>query len=102
MKSKALFYFVAIAALFALVFFLFPINLFDGIVVYKSGVQSYELEQPLSLSYFIGLGYDESDMEIVQSFRLTTKGWIMAFIFIIGIPGLIAYRIHLGTKRKSQ
>ena len=38
------------------------------------------LEVPLSLSYFIGLGYDTKDLEAMQvtNFYLTTKGYILA------------------------
>jgi hypothetical protein len=99
MKNKALLVFIVGSLIIALVLFLFPINLFDGVVVYQDGVQGFELEQPLSLSYFIGIGYDQADMDIVEYFYLKPKGWIMALIFIFGIPGIIAYRIHLTTKK---
>lgn len=95
MKNKALLVFIIGSLVIASILFLFPINLFDGVVVYQDGAQGFELEQPLSLSYFIGLGYDEADMDIVEYFYLKPKGWIMALIFIFGLPGIIAYRIHL-------
>jgi hypothetical protein len=71
---------------------LFPVNLFDGEIVYKNGIVE---PRPLSLSYFFGLGYDAKDMEAVASFHLVMKGYFLAFIFTIGIPSLIAYRIYL-------
>lgn len=79
----------------AIIFFTLPINLFDGVVEYEEPYKTYTLEQPLSLSYFIGIGYDEADMVYVKSFRLSVKGYIMAFIFILGLPALLAYRLHL-------
>lgn len=91
--------FLGISFLLALIFFTLPINLFDGIIVKENGLSSYELESPLSLSYFIGLGYDEADMVGVTDFYLTMKGKLIAVIFIFGFPGLLAYRIYL--KRKA-
>jgi hypothetical protein len=40
----------------AIPLFLFPINLFPGIIEINQGKNA--LEAPLSLSYFIGMGYD--------------------------------------------
>ncbi len=71
---------------------LFPVNLFDGEILYKNGIIE---PTPLSLSYFFGLGYDVKDMETVASFHLVTKGYFLAFILTIGIPSLIAYRVSL-------
>ena len=103
MKNKALLIFVIGSLVIAMILFLLPINLFDGVVIYKDGIQVFETERPISLSYFIGLGFDKEDIDIVEylSFRLKPKGWIMVFIFIFGIPGLIAYRVHLGRKNRK-
>jgi hypothetical protein len=87
--------FISTSLLLAIIFFTLPINLFDGVVEYEEPYKTYTLEQPLSLSYFIGIGYDEADMVYVKSFRLSVKGYIMAFIFILGLPALLAYRLHL-------
>jgi hypothetical protein len=75
----------------ALPLFLFPINLFPGIIEFNGGKTM--VNAPLSLSYFIGLGYDSKDLESLQvtNFYLTTKGYILAFIFVLGLPGLLAY-----------
>ena len=86
--------------LLVLLFFLVRINLFDGKIVYEEGMQSYTVDAPLSLSYFIGIGYDEADMVGVKDFYLTTKGILMAVIFIVGIPALAAYRVFLGKRSK--
>ncbi|MFT5779084.1 MAG: hypothetical protein ACI837_002041 [Crocinitomicaceae bacterium] len=79
----------------ALLFFLFPINLFDGVIEYKNGIQEIKESTNLSLSYFIGIGYDEADMATIKDFYLTTKGIIIAIIFIFGFPGVLAYRSYL-------
>lgn len=99
--KKPLYLFSLLSLVLATIFFLLPINLFDGVIEYEEGIRSYKLETPLSLSYFIGLGYEESEMEFVKDFYLTTKGIFMAIIFILGIPGIITYRVHLSRKRED-
>lgn len=94
-KSRALAIFVITALILLVIFFVFPINIFDGQIDFVEPQREYTINTPLSLSYFVGLGYEEADMEFVESFRLTTKGWIMAIIFIFGLPALLAYRIYL-------
>lgn len=79
----------------ALLFFTLPINVFDGVILYENGIQELKIERPLSLSYFIGLGYDSEDMVGIKTFYLTAKGIFMALVFIVGVPALIAYRFHL-------
>ena len=94
MKNPIVLFF-SLSLLLAIIFFTLPINVFDGVVEYEEAYRTYTLEQPLSLSYFIGIGYDEADMADVKSFHLTVKGITMAVIFILGLPGLLAYRVHL-------
>lgn len=94
-KSRALAIFAVTALVLAIVFFTVPINIFDGQIDYKEGNREFTVDAPLSLSYFVGLGFDEADMQFVQDFRLTTKGWVMAVIFIFGFPALLAYRLYL-------
>ena len=98
MLKKPLYIFILLSILLAVIFFVFPINIFDGVIEYNNGLQNLVIERPLSLSYFVGLGFDEMDMVGVESFYLTLKGKVMAVIYIIGFPGLLAYRIHLRKK----
>lgn len=99
---KPLSIFLLSSFVIALALFLFPINLFDGEIVVQHGFKEVVDEAPLSLSYFIGMGYKESEMVDVKSFRLLPMGYVMAFVIIIGIPALISYRIHLGQLKKSE
>jgi hypothetical protein len=94
-QRRALAIFFGTSLGLALLFFLFPINLFDGVIVYKDGIREINENANLSLSYFIGVGYDEADMAQIQDFYLTVKGKIIAFIFIFGFPGVLAYRSYL-------
>jgi hypothetical protein len=100
MKPISIF-FIAMIAL-AAIFFLLPINFFDGEIVYENGLQVITDEAPLSLSYFIGLGYDPAEMENVKSFRLLPTGYLMAVVFIVCIPALIAYRIHISRSKNKE
>lgn len=76
----------------------FPINLFPGIIEFKQA--NFTQEAPLSLSYFIGLGYDPKDLESLEitNFYLTKQGYFLAVIFLLGIPGLLAYGSYLYKK----
>jgi hypothetical protein len=86
----------------ALPLFIFPINLFSGEIVIANGLQNVVEEAPLSLSYFVGNGYDPADLLNIASFRLTVRGWIMAVIFLIGMPALVAYRFHLSQHKRKN
>ena len=98
-KTRALAIFVITSILLATLFFTLPINIFNGEMHVVEPNKEYVLDVPLSLSNFVGLGYDEADMEFVESFHLKTEGWIMAFLFIFGFPALLAYRIYLKWKK---
>jgi hypothetical protein len=86
----------------ALPLFTLPINFFQGEIVYAQGLMVKKVEAPISLSYFIGLGYSELDMTGVKEFYLTAKGYILALILLFGVPGLIAYRIYLGKNSQDN
>jgi hypothetical protein len=93
--KKPLFVFLVSMILIALPLFLFPINLFQGVIVYQEGLVETIAEAPLSLSYFIGLGYSPDDLMGIKSFYLKPGGYLLATLLILGIPGLIAYRVNL-------
>jgi hypothetical protein len=57
---------------------------------------------PLSLSYFIGLGYNEGDLDGIKDFYLLPEGWMLAIIFIVGIPALVAFRVYLKNSRTTE
>lgn len=86
----------------ALILFTMPINLFDGVIVMHDGLQEVTLERPLSLSYFVGMGYEEGDLDGIKDFYLTTQGYIVAGIILVGLPGLFAYRMHLKATMKKD
>jgi len=95
MKSlilQPLLVFFATMFLIALPLFLLPINLFNGKVEIEVNSKTVVEEAPLSLSYFIGLGYEPIDMMGVKNYYLTTEGYLLVVIFLIGIPALVALR----------
>jgi len=95
MFKKPIIIFISFSLILALFFCLLPINVFDGVIVYKQGLQTIKVETPLSLSYFVGLNLYPENMEGVEDYYLTTKGMVMAFIFIIGFPAIVGYRFYL-------
>ncbi len=94
MLKKPIIIALVLSSILAVLFFTLPINLFDGVIVYKQGISTINVETQLSLSYFVGLGFDEADMTNVDTFYLTLKGKVMAVIFIFGFPSLLAVRMY--------
>lgn len=84
----------------ALPLFLFPINLFPGEAIKQFGEIEYAFKLPLSLSYFIGIGYELQDLEGIKDFYLLPQGYALAFCFLIGFPAILAFRVHIARKNK--
>ena len=101
MVKKPIIIALILSSILAILFFTLPINLFDGVIVYKEGISTINVETQLSLSYFVGLGFDEADMTNVDSFYLTLKGKVMAVIFIFGFPSLLAVRMYSKASQKD-
>jgi hypothetical protein len=93
-KKPIIIFFLGVI-LIATPLFLFPINLFNGAIVFENGPQKIVQDAPLSLSYFIGLGYKQEEMKNVTDFYLTREGYVLAFCLIIGFPALLAYRLKI-------
>lgn len=85
----------------ALIMCLVPVELFNGEATWTINDTSITRDHNLSLSYFFGIGLEDSEIAYADSFRLTAQGWMLAFIFILGIPGLIAYRIYLTSNKEE-
>jgi hypothetical protein len=82
------------------IFFLFPINLFDGEIVFEIGMKTWKEKANISLSYFLGIGAEKEQLELlgVIDFYLLPKGYILALIVILGFPGIWAYRVYIRNK----
>ncbi len=76
-------------------------NLFEGEIIYAQNGKKYVLQAPLSLAYFVGLGYQESEMHDVVDFYLTKRGYMLAFSLLFGFPILFAYRSFLAKKNRQ-
>lgn len=102
--------FLVLFVVLLLVFCLFPINIFDGAIVYEKGEGLAKFIEPRPLSLHFLFGFEnykeifEKEMPgwIIVDKYLTPKGYAMAAIFIIGIPALAAYRLHLGKNRNTD
>ena len=99
---RPMFVFVALFFVIAIPLCTLPINLFPGEIVFQSGLMTVPEQAPLSLAYFIGLGYNEADMVHIESFRLLPQSFVLAFFFLFGFPGLAAYRVHLANQKRGK
>ncbi len=86
----------------ALPLFLFPINLFPGEAIQKIGATEQAVPIPLSLSYFIGIGYDPVDLEGIKDFYLLPRGYALAFCLLIGFPAIMAFRVYISKKKHEK
>lgn len=100
LAKRPIILFLVLVIILNVIFFLFPINLFEGEIIVQNGLSNFKEVRPLSLSYFIGFGYDPSDMIGIKDFYLLPKGYLTAFLLIFCLPALIAYRVSLGKKTK--
>ncbi len=99
---KPIIVFAITTSILAAIFFLFPINIFDGEVVIESGIQKFTVDQSLSLSNFIGIGIEDMEKNSIVDYYLKPQGIIIACIMIIGMPALFAYRMYLKVSRSSN
>lgn len=101
--KKSLIVFIVSSAIVAIALCVLPVEFFNGEATYTVNDTTITKPQNLSLSYFFGLGLENSTIQYADSFRLTGQGWMLTFIFIIGIPGLIAYRMYItGSSSKEE
>lgn len=96
--SQPFILFAVLVVLISFPLFVFPINLFPGEIVLDTGVGQSTVAAPLSLAYFLGLGYAQEDMVGVVDFYLLPQGVALAFILTIGVPSVFAYRLHVKKK----
>lgn len=99
-QKKALIIFGISVLVVGGILFLIPINLFDGVIHYNVDGLEFTRETRLSLSYFIGIGASPEQLVDVTDFYLTKGGLMLAFIAVIGLPALIAYRFYLKGIKK--
>ena len=102
LKKKPFLLFAILFLVITLLLTLIPVNIFPGVIVYERGIQYSEIEAPLTLGNFIGLGFNEGDLDDVKTFYLTAKGIAMALIVCIGIPALIAYRFYIKNQLQNK
>ena len=100
--KKPILVFAILASILAAIFFLFPINIFDGEIVIENGIQKFTIQDTLSLSNFVGIGIEDMEKNNIVDFYLLPQGIIIACIMIIGMPALFAYRMYLKVTRSSS
>jgi hypothetical protein len=94
---------VVLGLLLLLVCSLVPIPMYDGIAYYKRGLVDFHSERKLALSYFFGIGTERLTLLGIQptSFQLKNIGYVLFVLIHIGLPALVALRIHFAQQRKS-
>ena len=68
---------------------------------YQDGVQELDFKKNMSLSYFLGYGYDMEALALYQKIDLTWKGKLMFLLLLIGFPFLMSYRFALKKRVKD-
>jgi len=99
--SNPIFVFVCLFLIISIPLCTLPIQLFPGVIEIHNDLQHLSFDAPLSLAYFIGLGMQKNDLEGISAFYLKPAGYMLAFIFTIGIPALVAFRISLKKQEKK-
>ncbi|MFM8596082.1 MAG: hypothetical protein ACKOBN_03180 [Flavobacteriales bacterium] len=99
---KPWFVFVLSFLIIAMLLIFISPNLFEGEIVYEKGGKEYILQAPLSLAYFLGMGYQSSEMTDVVDFYLTKRGYMLAFSLLFGFPILFAYRSLLEKRDREK
>lgn len=94
--------FIVSALVITLFFLLVPLNLFDAEVQYNINGNRFTREMKLALSYFAGWWVSPADLKDVETFRLTRGGYMLVFLFTIGFPALLAYRVSLKKKKQVK
>jgi len=98
LRKPIVVFFLAVFVLSA-IFFLIPINLFDGEMVFEGIAEPVQAK--LSLSYFIGIGASKEETAGVLDFYLLPMGYFLAFLMLIALPVLIAYRVHVANQQQK-
>ncbi|HLU86233.1 MAG TPA: hypothetical protein VKZ44_00670 [Taishania sp.] len=100
LKDKPLLIFILLVIIVTGSLVFIPFNIFPGEIILNISNQESVIEAPLTLGNLIGLGIDAGDLDNVVDYYLTPKGYMLAFIMCIGIPGLVAYRFHVNKNKK--
>ena len=82
--KKALIVFIVSSVIVGIALCVLPVEFFNGEATWTVNDTTITKEHNLSLSYFFGLGLENSEVQYADSFRLTGQGWMLAFIFIFG------------------
>lgn len=99
-KKALIIYIISVLGIASILIFL-PINIFDGEILYKKGIMQVVENRRLSLHFLFGLEGDISEIPTIKSVTLTTKGIILAILFIFCFPALISYRFYLKSILKG-
>ena len=91
--KKAYLIFSGVSLVMGLLLYFYPADIFEATTTYSDG----ELTKEVTLKQIISQNTWPNSVDIIknQSVALTTKGWAMLVICLIGVPGLMAWRSTL-------
>lgn len=102
MKRNLLVFTVCLVTVSAILFLIPGAKLFDGEVVFEINGNSFVQPTKLSLSYFIGITSDKTELNDVKDFYLLPMGYFLAALMLFALPAIITYRIHLKRSGKHK
>ena len=91
-----------IGLFFTCLFFVIPINLFEGEIVFEINGLRFTEKAKLSLSYFIGIGASNQDTKDVVDFYLLPFGYLNVFLILFCLPLIISYRFYINDIKKNN
>lgn len=102
--KKIVFIFSAVFGIVLCLLFFLPIPLFDGVIYYEKELVSFSREAKLSLSYFLNIGTENLVLNGIAPtrFELAGIGYLLVVLIPVGIPALVAYRVHLSNEVKRH
>lgn len=95
--KKAIIVFLILFVVIGFVTLFFPIKMYDGEVLYFSGMIE---DQKLSLSFLVNKAAFLRDYPDVKDIYLNKIGWAMIVAVNIALPLMIAYRTTLKKNKK--
>ena len=99
-KPVAVFFLSFAVIACALVFF--RIRMFDAEVVLNYGGVRHTEPVKTSLKEIFRIGVTNEELQNVESFHLNATGYALAFLVIIGLPVLIAFRVKLTQDNRKR
>ena len=98
--KKIVIYFIGVAALFGCFFYFYPADIFEAKIT--EGELFYTIDVQLQAFFDLEKLPDAIYSPKVTDIKPTWKGGALLFICLIGLPGMIVYRLVHGKELKKE